>query len=59
MDSITMIEELTHELNEASQAYYFGGTLSLSDAEFDSKLEKLAELEKLHNFRLSNSPQSM
>ena len=56
MDSITMIEELTHELNEASQAYYFGGTSSLSDAEFDSKLEKLAELEKLHNFRLSNSP---
>ena len=56
MDSITMIEKLTQELNEASQAYYFGGTSSLSDAEFDSKLEELAELEKLHNFRLSNSP---
>ena len=50
------IMELTKELLAASQAYYYGGTSPLSDAEFDSKLEKLAELEKAYGFRLSNSP---
>lgn len=56
MNEIKRIKELVQELNKASDAYYNSGTTIMNDAEFDSKLEELKELEKTTHVVLSNSP---
>lgn len=43
-------------LNKASEAYYNTGQPIMSDAEFDSKLEELKQLEEETGIVLANSP---
>ena len=43
-------------LNEASDRYYNGKPLIMSDEQFDARLEDLRQLEEETGFILSNSP---
>ena len=56
MSEIKRMKELVYELNQASDAYYNSSVIIMSDAEFDSKLEELKNLEKTTHIVLSNSP---
>ena len=56
MDKLNRIKELVNELNAASDAYYNGKETLMTDAEFDSKLKRLSELEKETGVIMSNSP---
>ena len=56
MDKIKRIKELIHDLNRASDSYYGSGTTLMSDAEFDSKLLELKQLEEEANTVFPNSP---
>lgn len=56
MDEIERMKELIHDLNRASDSYYGSGTTLMSDAEFDSKLLELKQLEKEANTVFPNSP---
>lgn len=47
---------LTKELIEASDAYYSGKNVIMSDIEFDKGLEELKNLEKISGIVLENSP---
>ncbi len=49
-------EELTKELIEASKEYYNNGQSSMSDIEFDSKIETLKKMEKESGIVLPGSP---
>ena len=49
-------EELTKELIEASKEYYNNGQSSMSDIEFDSKVEMLRKMEKESGIVLPGSP---
>lgn len=50
------IKNLVNKLNDASEAYYNTGQPIMSDAEFDSKLNELQDLETKTGIILSNSP---
>ena len=50
------MKQLVNCLNAASNAYYNGKEVLMSDAEFDLKLKRLSELEKETDIILSNSP---
>ena len=56
MDKLTEMKNLITELNTASDAYYNGKNVLMSDAEFDLKLKHLEELEKELHTVLANSP---
>lgn len=56
MDKIERMKELIHDLNMASDSYYGSGTTFMSDAEFDSKLLELKQLEEETNTVFPNSP---
>lgn len=56
MDKIERMKELIHDLNKASDSYYGSGTTLMSDAEFDSKLLELKQLEEETNTVFPNSP---
>lgn len=56
MDKIKRMKELIHDLNRASDSYYGSGTTLMSDAEFDSKLLELKQLEEEVNTVFPNSP---
>lgn len=56
MDKIKRMKELIHDLNMASDSYYGSGTTLMSDAEFDSKLLELKQLEEEANTVFPNSP---
>ena len=56
MDKIERMKELIHDLNRASDSYYGSGTTLMSDAEFDSKLLELKQLEEETNTVFPNSP---
>lgn len=56
MDKIERMKELIHDLNRASDSYYGSGTTLMSDAEFDSKLLELKQLEEETNTVFLNSP---
>lgn len=56
MDEIERMKELIHDLNRASDSYYGSGTTLMSDAEFDSKLLELKQLEEEANTVFPNSP---
>lgn len=56
MDKIERMKELIHDLNRASDSYYGSGTTLMSDAEFDSKLLELKQLEEEANTVFPNSP---
>lgn len=56
MDKLTEMKNLVAELNNASDAYYNGKDVLMSDAEFDLKLKHLEELEKELYTVLANSP---
>lgn len=56
MDKIKRMKELIHDLNRASDSYYGSGTTLMSDAEFDSKLLELKQLEEEANTVFPNSP---
>lgn len=53
---IKEMKKLIQELNNASEAYYNSGETIMSDAEFDSKLNKLTYLEKEYGVVVSGSP---
>ena len=55
MDEIERMKELIHDLNRASDSYYGSGTTLMSDAEFDSKLLELKQLEEEANTVFQNS----
>lgn len=50
------MKELVDLLNDYSNAYYFSDTPKVSDAEFDSLMEELEELEKESGILLPDSP---
>lgn len=50
------MKELIKKLNEASYCYYNTGKTIMSDAEFDSLLEKLKRMEEETGIVMSNSP---
>ena len=56
MNKLIEIKMLVDELNKASDAYYNGKEILMNDAEFDSKLKRLSDLEKEINVVMSNSP---
>ena len=56
MDKIKRMKELIHDLNKASDSYYGSGITFMSDAEFDSKLLELKQLEEETNTIFPNSP---
>lgn len=56
MDKIERMKELIRDLNKASDSYYGSGTTLMSDAEFDSKLLELKQLEEETNTVFPNSP---
>ena len=56
MKKSSYIKDLVTELNEASEAYYNTGQPIMSDAEFDSKLNELHNLEAETGIIFSNSP---
>lgn len=56
MDEIERMKELIHDLNRASDSYYGSGTTLMSDAEFDSKLLELKQLEEEAHTVFPNSP---
>ena len=56
MSKIIEIKMLVDELNAASDAYYNGKDVLMTDKEFDLKLNKLSKLEKETGFIMSNSP---
>lgn len=56
MDKITEMRILVSELNAASDAYYNGKEILMSDAEFDLTLKHLEKLEKELYTVLANSP---
>ena len=56
MDKIERMKELIRDLNKASYSYYGSGTTLMSDAEFDSKLLELKQLEEETNTVFLNSP---
>ena len=53
---MTKQEELTKSLIEASDAYYNGKTVLMSDLEFDKKVEELRQMEKESGVILPGSP---
>lgn len=55
VDGVEM-QDLINELNQARYEYYNGGECSLSDKEYDTKLEQLKELEQLNHVIYANSP---
>lgn len=56
MDKIERMKELIRDLNKASDSYYGSGITLMSDAEFDSKLLELKQLEEETNTVFPNSP---
>ena len=56
MNKIIEMKKLVEELNNASDAYYNGKEVLMSDTEFDLKLKHLEELEKELHTVLANSP---
>jgi DNA ligase (NAD+) len=50
------MKELVAELNNAADLYYNGGTVSMSDREFDRKYDELLELERTTGVILPDSP---
>lgn len=56
MDKIERMKELIRDLNKASDSYYGSGITFMSDAEFDSKLLELKQLEEETNTVFPNSP---
>lgn len=56
MINVVNIKDLVDELNKASVSYYNTGQPIMSDAEFDSKLQRLQNLESETGIILSNSP---
>ena len=56
MTNSLQIKNLVNKLNNASKAYYNTGQPIMSDAEFDSKLNELQDLETKTGIILSNSP---
>ena len=56
MDQLKRMKELIRDLNRASDSYYGSGTTLMSDAEFDSKLLELKQLEEEANTVFPNSP---
>lgn len=56
MNKIEEMKKLITILNNASDAYYNGKEILMSDAEFDLKLKHLQDLEKSTGITLSNSP---
>ena len=56
MNKIEEMKKLVEILNAASDAYYNGKPEIMTDAEYDSKIELLEQLEKLTGIVLSDSP---
>lgn len=56
MNKIEEMKKLVKELNTASDAYYNGKSELMTDAEYDSKIELLEQLEKITGIVLSDSP---
>ena len=56
MDKLEKMKKLVAELNAASDAYYNGKSEIMTDAEFDSKMELLEQLEQLTGIILNDSP---
>lgn len=56
MKQIMKIKKLVKELNAASDAYYNGKPELMTDAEFDSKMEMLEQLEKITGIVMNDSP---
>ncbi len=56
MDKLEKMKSLVAELNAASDAYYNGKSELMTDAEFDSKMELLEQLEQLTGIILNDSP---
>lgn len=56
MDKIKEMKKLVDALNVASYAYYNGKPELMTDAEYDSKIELLEQLEKMTGIVLSDSP---
>ena len=56
MNKFTKMKQLVSELNAASDAYYNGKEILMTDAEFDLKLKHLHEMEVELKVVLSNSP---
>ena len=55
-EKIARIKELTHLLNEASDAYYNTSDTIMSDKEFDDLLDELRSLEESTGFIMATSP---
>lgn len=56
MVELIEMKKLVGELNAASDAYYNGKPELMTDAEFDSKMELLEQLEKITGVILNDSP---
>lgn len=56
MNEIHMMRELVKTLNEYAEAYYVYDTPIVSDKEYDTLYDRLAELEDITGMQLSNSP---
>lgn len=56
MDKLEKMKSLVSELNAASDAYYNGKSEIMTDADFDSKMELLEQLEQLTGIILNDSP---
>lgn len=50
MHNMQKVEELVRELHDASAAYYNSGTSLMSDADYDTKVKQLRELDPNHTF---------
>ena len=55
-DKILRMEQLVHELNEASDAYYNGRTEQMTDYEWDQRFDELKALENETGTTLPDSP---
>ena len=56
MENRQRIEELTEQLNRASEAYYNGQDEIMSNYEWDAMFDELASLEKESGIVLTDSP---
>ena len=55
-DKILRMQQLIHELNEASDAYYNGRTELMTDYEWDMRFDELRRLETETGSTLPDSP---
>ena len=55
-DKILRMEQLVHELNEASDAYYNGRSEQMTDYEWDQRFDELKALENETGTTLPDSP---